>query len=528
MRLETDALADLTAIVGAEHLELGDEALRQWTVNTLDSPRVIRAIIHPADQAQVREIVAACLKHRLPYHPVSSGKNWGYGGATPVSGNVLMLDLSRLKRIIEFNAQLSYVVVEPGVTQQDLFDYMRAHDHAFMVPTTGAGPQASLLGNALERGYGITPIEDHFGALLGLKAALPDGRIYQSALAELGGDYSDQVFKWNIGPYLDGLFTQSNFGVVLEGVIGLAPKPENVTQFVVFLADEEFENAVDAVRQIKLKLGGIVGGVNLMNKRRLLSMIESQWNREQALDEIRIIEYAKKRDLPDWAMVGALYGPDELVRGGMKVIKACCKGISQKVVSLSRKKYEFANKVLKYLPLNNLKLMLSNAGRGLEILEGTPSRVALPLAYLKNKKGLPSGEFNPDSDDCGLIWFAPLIPLDPPVVRDYVQEVAKICLFHDIDPLITLTAFSQRCFDSTVPILYAKDTPGDAAKAKQCYEDLLKECLLMGLFPYRLDIDHMHLLGNPEIPAFWLSQSIKRLVDPHNLLAPGPHTAAEA
>jgi len=473
----------LTGIVGEEHIELGDETLRQRTVNTLDSPRVIRAIIRPADQAQAREIVAACLKHRLPYHPVCCGRKQGCGSATPVSGNGLMLDLSRLKRIIEFNAQLSYVVVEAGVTQQDLFDYMHAHDHAFMVPTTGAGPQASLLGNALEKGRVITPSEDHFGALLGLKAVLPDGRIYQSALSEPGGEYSDPVCKWNIGPYLDGLFTQSNFGVVLEGAIGLARKPENVTQFLVFFADEEFENAVDAVRQIKLKLGGIVGGVNLMNKRRLLSMPECQWNREQALDEIRIIEYAKKRDLSDWAMVGALYGPDELVRGGMTVIKECCKGISQKVVSLSRRKYQFGNKVLRYLPLNNLRLMLANAGRGLKIFAGTPSRAALPLACLK--KGLPAGEVNPDSDDCGLIRFALQIPLDPPVVRDYVQEVAKICLCHDIAPLITLTAFSQRCFESSVPIPYSKDTPGDAAKAKQCYEDLLKECLLMGLLLYR-------------------------------------------
>ena len=527
MRLDSDTLSDLTAIVGEEFIELGDAALQQWTVNTLDSPRAIVGIIKPENQRQVIAIVEACLKHRLPYHPVSTGKNWGYGGATPVADGVLMLDLSRLNRIVELNADLSYVVVEPGVTQQDLFDYMHARDLAFMVPTTGAGPLASLLGNALERGYGITPLEDHFGALLGLKAVLPDGRIYRSALGELGADYADQVFKWKIGPYLDGLFTQSNFGVVLEGIVGLAPKPENVTQFVVFLADEEFESAVLAVREIKLKLGGIVGGVNLMNKRRLLSMIESQWNREQALDEIRIIEFARRRKLPDWAMVGALYGPDPLIRGGLKIIKQSCRGISQKVVSLSRRKYEFANRVLKYLPLANLKLMLSNAGRALEILEGTPSRVALPLAYLKNRNGLPAGEFNPDRDDCGLIWFAPLIPLDPPVVRDYVQEVSKICLFHDIDPLITLTAFSQRCFDSTVPILFSKDTPGDADNAKQCYEALLNECLLMGLLPYRLDIDHMHLLGDPAIPAFWLSQSIKKLVDPYNLLAPGRYTRAE-
>jgi hypothetical protein len=48
----------------------------------------------------------------------------------------------------------------------------------------------------------------------------------------------------------------------------------------------------------------------------------------------------------------------------------------------------------------------------------------------------------------------------------------------------------------------------------------------MGLFPYRLDIDHMHLFGDPQIPAFWLGQSIKKILDPHNLLSPGRYSSA--
>ena len=35
------------------------------------------------------------------------------------------------------------------------------HGNLHMVPTTGAGPHASVLGNACERGYGITPDTDH-------------------------------------------------------------------------------------------------------------------------------------------------------------------------------------------------------------------------------------------------------------------------------------------------------------------------------------------------------------------------------
>ena len=84
----------------------------------------------------------------------------------------------------------------------------------FLVPVTGAGPSCSLLGNALERGYGITPHSDHFAAVTALRAVLPSGEIYQSAIAEAGGKDVDYAYKWGVGPYLDGIFTQSSLGIV--------------------------------------------------------------------------------------------------------------------------------------------------------------------------------------------------------------------------------------------------------------------------------------------------------------------------
>ncbi|MCB0413383.1 MAG: FAD-binding oxidoreductase, partial [Bdellovibrionales bacterium] len=385
--LSQEAIHQLKQIVGDQNLNTESIFLQDWCNNTLGSFREIVGVIYPENIEQIKSILKICNELNILFYAISSGKNWGYGGASPVENNVLILDLSKMNKILEFNEDLHYVTVEPGVTQQDLYNYMKKNNYHFMVPTTGAGPDVSLLGNAVERGYGITPHEDHFGSLLSLKAILPNGEIYNSSLAELGGFSVDKIFKWNIGPYLDGIFTQSNLGIVVEVTIALVPTPKSVTQFVVFLDEENFESGIVAVKNIKTKLNGIVGGVNLMNKRRLLAMIETDWSQDKASEEIHVIEFAKKQDLPDWAMAGALYGENEVIGAAKKIIKKECGKISNKIVFLNKKKYELAQLALKVLPLTNLKKMLDNAGRALEVLEGTPSKVALPLSYLKNKKG---------------------------------------------------------------------------------------------------------------------------------------------
>ena len=85
------------------------------------------------------------------------------------------------------------VTVQPGVTQGALREYLDRHDLPFLVPVTGAGPTCSILGNALERGYGITPYADHFASLMSVNAVLADGTQYRSPLSEMGGEQVDRV-----------------------------------------------------------------------------------------------------------------------------------------------------------------------------------------------------------------------------------------------------------------------------------------------------------------------------------------------
>ena len=239
--------------------------------STIGTMRSIPAVLCPENQEQVAAVLQVAQRWHVGVYPVSTGNNWGYGSANPVEDGCVILDLSRLDRISDFDPELGVVTVEPGVTQGALRDFLDSHEGDYLVPVTGAGPNCSILGNALERGYGITPITDHFAAVTKLEAILPDGTLYRTPLSELGGEEVDGLFKWGLGPYLDGLFSQGNFGVVVNITIALAPAPDTVTAFFFSTKDDaKLEALVPTVREVLRTLGGSVVAINLLNSQRML------------------------------------------------------------------------------------------------------------------------------------------------------------------------------------------------------------------------------------------------------------------
>lgn len=514
-------------IAGVENYLNSSAANAKYSANTLGYEKDLLGAVIVKSNAIIPLILNFAIEFNVKLYPISTGKNWGYGSSLPIVEKSLIIDLSHLNKIIEFNAKLGYVVLEPGVTQQQLYEFITAQQLNFMVPTTGAGPTVSIIGNAMERGYGMTPIEDHTASLLSLRAYLPDGSIYESQINEFGGFRSDRVFKWKIGPHLDGLFNQSNLGIVFQATIALAKKPENITQFISFIKEDNLEEAVESIRNIKMQIGTTSGGINIMNKRRLLSMVNTSnnWPIEFAAGENFIRDMAKKQNLPDWMILGGLYGPNEMVKAGSEVISQELNKITNKTIFVNRKKIKFLKSISKFLPLGNIKKIAASLKSAIDVLEGRPGQVALPLAYLKNpiKPDLEKVEYlSPDIDNCGLIWFSPLVPIDGNLVRDFVSEVHRICLYFEIEPLVTLTLISERCFDSTIPILFNKSDPKSVERAKLCHEALVKIAPELGLFPYRLDVRSMeNLYETHHGVASKLWNSIKGSVDPANVLSPG-------
>ncbi|MBV8894397.1 MAG: FAD-binding oxidoreductase, partial [Acidobacteria bacterium] len=328
------------ACLGEHAVVFGAAAQQRYGACTTGVQRSIPAALRPKSVEQVIPIVDIARRHAIPLYPISTGHNWGYGSANPVTDGCVILDLSGLNRILDMDPDLGLVTLEPGVTQQDLHDYLERNALPFLVPVTGAGPDCSLLGNALERGYGITPHADHFAAVTAVEAVLPDGRIYRSALSELGGGTVDRGFKWGIGPYLDGLFAQSNFAIVTQMTIALAPRPERVEAFFFGLnEDTGLEAAVTAVRQLLRSLGAVTGSINLMNAQRMLAMIAPYPADRVSENGILPLEVVAKlgaaNRLMAWTGLGALYGKAQIVKAARRVVREVLKPISPRLTFIT-------------------------------------------------------------------------------------------------------------------------------------------------------------------------------------------------
>ena len=521
------AIAEWTTILGESGVLAASEV--DFGASTIGAKRYIPAVLRPKTQDQISKVLQVAQRWRVAVYPVSTGNNWGYGSANPVEDGSVILDLSQLDRISDFDPDMGVVTVQPGVTQGALREFLDRHEGNYLVPVTGAGPTCSILGNALERGYGITPITDHFAAVTKIEAILPDGTLYRTPLSELGGAEVDGLFKWGLGPYLDGLFSQGNFGVVVSITIVLAPAPDTVTAFFFSTKDDaKLEALVPTVRAVLRALGGSVVAINLLNSQRMLSMM-APFPEDKAIDGVlpaHVVEnLASSHGVPAWSGVGAIYASKEVARAARRTLKRLLGPVTDRLIFINQRKVNTVRKIAQVLPgrlATRVKGMTDTLSGALQIMHGAPNDVALALAYWRSgalpEPGQPK---NPARDGCGLIWFAPLVPIRAKDVRRYTDMIERICPQYGVNPLITLTTVNDRCFDSTVPLLFDRRDPSATARANDCYRALYKAGQKEGFLPYRLNIHAMDILNTGSSGSSKLASQLKAAIDPNFILAPG-------
>lgn len=526
--MRESTLSELQSIVGTENLLTTPEQILPYTHTEFPLQRHILAVARPASTFEVQRIVRLAARDGFPVYPISTGKNWGYGSSNPVSDGNLILDLSRMKRIREVNTELAYAVVEPGVTQQDLYEELENRQTGLMMDPTGSGPGCSILGNSLERGYGITPHGDHFSFVCGLEVVLANGEILRTGFDHFENSKVSRVFKWGVGPYLDGIFTQSNFGIVTSMGVWLMPKPGHFEAcYFSCDQDEDIYPLIDATRWL-LQHHVVRGSINLAHRNRVLTMLMqypwSQMGGRTPLDPSLALQLARERKVGAWNGVCGLYGTRDEVRAAKKAIR---KALSGKVSRLNFVSGGFLRFMEKYPgPLSlvtglNVRELVKVIKPSFGILSGKPSEVSLASPYWRSRKQPPKENINPVADGCGLYWFAPVVPMAKDATREFIGLVNTTLPKHGFEACIMLSTVTNRCFDCNLPILYDKENPEETARAAECYADIFEKCMQAGFIPYRVGIQSMERLVSAD-DEFWnVVRKVKDSLDPAGVIAPG-------
>ena len=105
------------------------------------STAIADAIFYAESEEDILQITDFCLQNEIPLIPYGSGTSVE-GHFAAVHGGVC-LNLSKMKKIIEFNPEDNYVIVEPGIAYNELNEYLQPHGFHFPVE---AGWGASIGG----------------------------------------------------------------------------------------------------------------------------------------------------------------------------------------------------------------------------------------------------------------------------------------------------------------------------------------------------------------------------------------------
>lgn len=269
---EMDAVfAEFAKIVGAENiLRAGEpeaERLRDEHLPGYETERepLPSGAVLPETTEQVQAIMRVATEHKVPLWTISMGRNYGYGGPSPAKHGCVTLDLRRMNKILEINEELAYAVVEPGVTPEALWAEIEKRGLALHMDSQSA-PWGSLLGNAVDRGVGYSFMADRANAICGMEVVLPDGEILRTGTGALANSSTWHCYPAGFGPSVDGLFQQSNFGVVTRIGLWLIPRPDAFRHAEVYISDLS-ERAAFIDTLVGLRLAGIIdngvsGGVN--------------------------------------------------------------------------------------------------------------------------------------------------------------------------------------------------------------------------------------------------------------------------
>lgn len=250
-------LADLQAIVGTEHVLVGDDAkpyLTDWRGRYTGKAL---AVIRPGNVEEVAQVVSVCQQYDIPM--VTQGGNTGLcGGATPSKkGDAVVILTVRLNKVLDIDTENDTITVEAGCILQAVQEAAEKANRLFPL-SLGAEGSCTIGGNLATNAGGTQVLR--YGntreLTLGVQVVTAEGDIWNG----LRG-----LRKDNTGYDLRDLFvgSEGTLGIITAATLKLYPLP--VAQSTALLALDSIENAVNVLSHSRQGFGSALTGFEIMS-----------------------------------------------------------------------------------------------------------------------------------------------------------------------------------------------------------------------------------------------------------------------
>jgi 4-cresol dehydrogenase (hydroxylating) len=457
------------------------------------------AAVAPDGVEQIQQILKVANDYKIPLWTISTGKNLAYGGAAPLLSGSVVLDLKRMNRILEVNEENAYALVEPGVSYFDLYRYIQDRGLKIWIdpPDPGWG---SPIGNSLERGGGRTPMRDHWAAHCGMEVVLANGDVMRTGMGALPGSKTWQQYRYGFGPYVDGMFSQSNFGVVTKMGFWLLPEPEAYRAGTVFV--QRHDDLIPFVDTLSYLMNSQIVQGTILLESPLLDYRASQGG--GVLDMpggpsiAEMEQIGRDKNLAYWSCELHFYGP-------AKVVDA---------------QWEYAKEKFSAIP-------------GAAFKDGRSYRFPLKLAEGEDAPrvalGIPNlSIFGMLAGTQGHMDFSPIIPMTGEAVFESLKVFGEAYAELGVPPRNQFFALPWSFFPRSFVLLFGFPLEHDVEKnrkTREVFKHLIEVAAEHGWGEYRTHTAFMQTVSNVysyNNHALWhFHETLKDAVDPGGILSPG-------
>lgn len=216
------------------------------------------AVVFPNSTEQVAAVVKLCVAHSISIVP-QGGNTSLCGGSVPLpEGKQVVINLSRMNKIIDLDGSNDTLTVEAGCTLAQVCTAAKQAHRLFPLGLSAIAQHCEIGGNISTNAGGISVLRygNMRNLVLGLEVVLPDGRIW-NGLRSLRKD--------NSGYDLKHLFigAEGTLGIITRAVLRLFPQPESIVTALIGLSS--VTTAARVVEEIRSTCGGSLSAVELMS-----------------------------------------------------------------------------------------------------------------------------------------------------------------------------------------------------------------------------------------------------------------------